>query len=220
MLSLAACSREASAANDAAMANERRQWPRDDAMAGNAVAGAAQSVNVADGDGESLGSVAVSEDASGLTLTVTRPACRPGTHGIHLHEKGLCDGPKFDERRRALEPGGQASTAATIPQARTSATSPTSRSTRRARRTASFTVAGAMMASGANMLADADGTSLVVHAKADDYQDRPERQQRRPHRLRGDRRAAAKLLRRLRGSARARPCACVASAASALTGAG
>ena len=30
-----------------------------------------------------------------------------------------------------------------------------------------------MMASGAKMLADADGTALVVHAKADDYKTDP-----------------------------------------------
>ncbi len=39
--------------------------------------------------------------------------------------------------------------------------------------TANFTVAGAMMASGATMLADADGTAIVVHAKADDYKTDP-----------------------------------------------
>ncbi len=36
-----------------------------------------------------------------------------------------------------------------------------------------FTVAGAMMTSGANMLADADGTALVIHAKPDDYKTDP-----------------------------------------------
>ena len=67
------------------------------AMAGgNDVASAAQSFNFAGGDGAALGSVAVSDGAGGATMTVTASGMPAGTHGIHLHEKGLCEGPKFE----------------------------------------------------------------------------------------------------------------------------
>jgi Cu-Zn family superoxide dismutase len=151
-LALAACSREAEAPvanDDMAMTNDMMtndMMASNDMMAGNGMAGAGQSFNFAGADGKALGSVSVSEDANGATMTVnasahwnptTKQHGRDNPRGAHLGDFAN------------LEVAG-AGTA-----------------------TASFTVAGAMMASGANMLADADGTAIVVHAKADDYKTDP-----------------------------------------------
>ena len=123
-------------------------------------------------DGALLGTVTVSEDPSALVINVTATAMPAGVHGIHLHEKGLCDGPKFEsagahwnpgmkQHGRDIPAGAHAGDLANLTVA--------------ADGTAKFSipVAGVMMASGAMMLADADGTALVVHAKPDDYKTDP-----------------------------------------------
>ena len=171
-LSLAACSREAEApANDAAnaaMAN--------DSMSGNGtgdvMAGAARSFAVNGGDGKALGSVSLSEDAGGASMTVNASGMPAGVHGIHLHEKGLCDGPKFASAGAHWNPASKQH-GRDNPQG--AHLGDLANLTVGADGTATTTIplAGVMMASGANMLADADGTSLVVHAKADDYKTDP-----------------------------------------------
>ena len=176
LLSLAACSRETEApANDVGMANEvvaNGVAADDGMMAGNAVAGAAQSFNFADAAGKSLGVVAVTEGADGLTLAVTASGMPAGTHGIHLHEKGLCDGPKFESAGKHWNPAAKQH-GRDNPQGAHVGDLANLDIDASGAETASFTIAGAAMANGTNMLADADGTSLVVHAKADDYKTDP-----------------------------------------------
>ncbi len=96
----------------------------------------------------------------------------PGDHGIHLHEKGLCDGPKFESAGAHWNPAGKkhgrdnpagahlGDLANLVVAANGTAS-------------VSIPVDDVMMKSGANMLADADGTALVIHAKADDYKTDP-----------------------------------------------
>lgn len=45
--------------------------------------------------GQPVGNVSVTPSATGLNLSVTAGPLAPGTYGIHIHEKGLCDGPAF-----------------------------------------------------------------------------------------------------------------------------
>ena len=123
-------------------------------------------------DGAALGSVSVSEDAGGATMTRHRDGMPAGTHGIHLHEKGLCEGPKFESAGAHWNPAAKKH-GRDNPQGAHLGDLANLEIGADGTATASFTVAGAMMASGANMLADADGTSLVVHAKADDYKTDP-----------------------------------------------
>ena len=177
-LALAACSREAEAPvanDDMAMTNDMMtndMMASNDMMAGNGMAGAGQSFNFAGADGKALGSVSVSEDANGATMTVNASGMPAGMHGIHLHEKGLCDGPKFESAGAHWNPGAKQH-GRDNPQGAHLGDFANLEVAGAGTATASFTVAGAMMASGANMLADADGTAIVVHAKADDYKTDP-----------------------------------------------
>ena len=172
-LMLAACSREADAppADNGDMAMTNDMMAGND-MSANATAGAPQSFAITGADGASLGSVALAEDAAGLTMNVTASGMPAGVHGIHLHEKGLCEGPKFASAGAHWNPGmkkhGRDNPAgahfgdlANLDVAANGTAS------------VSIPLQGAMMASGAMMLADADGTALVVHAKPDDYKTDP-----------------------------------------------
>lgn len=123
-------------------------------------------------DGRPVGTATLSEDANGVTIKIDASAIPAGTHGVHLHEKGLCDGPDFKSAGAHWNPAakqhgrdnpmgahlgdlanfeiGAAGTATTM-----------------------FLVGGVSMSGASNALSDADGTSLVVHATADDYKTDP-----------------------------------------------
>ena len=169
-IALSACTKNDAPVDNAAEANE---LAFDTAAGGNsAMAGVPQSFNFNGGDGALLGTVTVSEDPAGLVMNISAVGMPAGVHGIHLHEKGLCDGPKFESAGGHWNPaakkhgrdnpaGAHAGDLANL----TVAADGTA--------TVSIPVAGAMMASGPMMLADADGTALVIHAKADDYKTDP-----------------------------------------------
>ena len=163
-LSLGACARQDAPANDGAMGNEV-------VADGNAI-GTMQSVNFVGGDGAALGSVSLSDGAGGATMSVTASGMPAGVHGIHLHEKGLCDGPKFDSAGGHWNPGAKKH-GRDNPAGAHLGDLANLEVGGDGRATVNTMVAGAMMSSGANMLADADGTSLVVHAKPDDYKTDP-----------------------------------------------
>jgi len=169
LLTLAACSREEAPANDVVITNEA--VAANDVTADNAI-GTMQSFNFADAAGKSVGSVAVSDGASGLTLSVTASGMPAGTHGIHLHEKGLCERPKFESAGKHWNPAGKLHGRDNPEGAHLGDLANLDIDASGAG-TASFTIPGAMIASGANMIADADGTALVIHAKADDYKTDP-----------------------------------------------
>lgn len=174
-LALSACAREdeAPAANDAGNAALANSAAGNAMMPGGAAAGgAAQSFNFAGGDGKALGSVSVSQGAGGLAMTITATGMPAGTHGLHLHEKGLCEGPKFESAGAHWNPASkkhgrdnaQGAHLGDLANIEIGADGSA---------TTTLGAPGVMMTSGANMIADADGTSLVVHAKADDYKTDP-----------------------------------------------
>jgi Cu-Zn family superoxide dismutase len=161
-LSLVACGREA-------------EEPVDDAsgkVAGNEASSPAQNSNLGGANGAELGKVSVSEDAGGLTIAVNARGMPGGMHGIHLHERGVCDAPAFQSAGGHWNPGlkkhgrdnPQGSHLGDLVNLEVGTDG-----TAKAR----FQLAGAKMASGATMLADVDGTALVIHAKPDDYKTDP-----------------------------------------------
>ena len=164
---ISACQKPAEpAANDMATANDMG------AMNEAAPAATAQSAQLMDAGGKAIGTVEMSEDASGLTLKVTAAGLPAGTHGVHLHEKGMCEGPKFESAGAHWNPmtkqhgrdnpmGAHLGDLANMD------------ATDGAEATSTYQVAGVTMGGTGNALADADGTSLVVHAKADDYKTDP-----------------------------------------------
>ena len=168
-LALGACSQGSAPVDNVAATNDVAS---DNNAAGTPMAGVPQSFNFNGGDGALLGTVTVSEDPSGLMMNVSAVGMPAGVHGIHLHEKGLCEGPKFESAGAHWNPGmkqhGRDNPAG--PHAGdlanlTVAADGTAKS--------SIPVGGVMLASGAMMVADADGTALVVHADPDDYKTDP-----------------------------------------------
>jgi Cu-Zn family superoxide dismutase len=118
-----------------------------------------------------MGSASLASDPNGVTVTIDASGLPQGMHGLHLHEKGLCEGPKFESAGAHWNPAGKKH-GRDNPQGAHLGDLANLEIGADGKGTAKFLIAGATM-EGANGIADADGTSLVVHAKADDYKTDP-----------------------------------------------
>lgn len=123
-------------------------------------------------DGQALGSVTVTEDSAGLMLAVAATGLPVGKHGIHVHERGQCERPKFVGAGAHWNPTakqhGRDNPAGAHLGDLVNLDVPADGSA-----STSFPIPGATMVRGAMMLADADGTALVIHAMPDDYKTDP-----------------------------------------------
>jgi len=154
------------AANEMAAANDMS------AMNEAAPGAAMQPAQLLDGAGKAIGQVEMSEDANGVTLKVTAAGLPAGTHGVHLHEKGMCEGPKFESAGAHWNPAGKQH-GRDNPMGAHLGDLANMEAADGAEASSTYLVTGVTMGGTQNALADADGTSLVVHAKADDYKTDP-----------------------------------------------
>jgi superoxide dismutase, Cu-Zn family len=140
---------------------------------GNAVARAAAVIfNV---NGAAVGTAQLSQDANGLvTVEIASLALPEGTHGIHFHAVGVCDGgatalstagahynPLGKEHGLENPRGPHAGDAPNV-------VTPAGGVSR-----VSFTTNRVSLTPGSISLFDADGSSIVVHANADDQVSQP-----------------------------------------------
>lgn len=122
--------------------------------------------------GVPVGKATLTQVADGLLLRVEAQTLSPGLHGIHLHSVGKCEGPKFESsgghwnpmaRQHGLEnPMGTHS--GDMPNLEASASGTAAYS---------YTIKGASLEGGPLAVLDADGTSVIIHAKADDNKTDP-----------------------------------------------
>jgi len=114
--------------------------------------------------GASTGSVQLEPRPGGTYLRIAVQGLSPGDHGLHLHAVGRCDGPAFQSAGPHWNPASKqhghlnplGAHLGDLPNLTVSANG---------RGAINFLVAGS--------LTDADGTSLVIHAKPDDYRTDP-----------------------------------------------
>lgn len=126
------------------------------------------SANFASGEGAPLGSVTVEDGANGLVIRLAGSAMPAGTHGIHLHTVGKCEGPKFESAGSHWNPDNKKHGSAN-PEGPHKGDLPNVDVATDGTLTTVLTVAGVTRAD----LADADGTAIVIHAKADDNKTDP-----------------------------------------------
>lgn len=126
-------------------------------------------------DGAPHGNVQVTAAPHGVLLRITAQGLTPGWHGMHFHEKGNCEAPKFTSAGahvHAATPvvhgllNADANDAGDLPNL---FVGPDGKATVEMYSTL-VTLNGT---DGHPAVLDADGTSLVIHAKPDDYHSQP-----------------------------------------------
>lgn len=135
---------------------------------------AAARVTLSDANGAQVGTAQLWQEAGGLVhVDVTASSLATGTHGIHFHAVGTCDGPTafstagahynpINREHGLSRPGG--------PHA---GDAPNLMAGDDGRGNLSFTTDRVTLTSGGTSLFDSDGSSLVVHAAADDQVSQP-----------------------------------------------
>lgn len=138
--------------------------PQQLAQSGNA--------DIVNAQGQKIGTATVHPSGSGVRINVEVSQLPPGTHGIHIHAVGKCEGPAFTSAGAHFNPaskkhgkdnpeGPHAGDLLNIDVG----TDGTGK--------ASLSDPNVILGAGPNSLFHEGGTALVIHEKADDYKTDP-----------------------------------------------
>ena len=131
-------------------------------------------------DGKRLGTVDVRQVAHGVVLVAEVQGLSPGGHGFHIHQRGVCEPPDFKSAGEHYRPRGKTHGfdspkgyhAGDLPNLHASASGEVRAefhtmqvTLERPKRMEEKAGRGAPFS-----LADKDGSALIIHEKADDYQ--------------------------------------------------
>lgn len=123
--------------------------------------------------GKEIGWVTATQTAQGVLLHLEVKGVSKGWHGIHLHAAGKCEGPDFKSAGGHFNPMGtqhgyeqaQGPHIGDLPNFYVGSN--------KQAKVEIFAAHTSLTAGAHNSLIDADGTALVIHAKADDYKSQP-----------------------------------------------
>jgi superoxide dismutase, Cu-Zn family len=129
------------------------------------------SANLSRADGSAAGVATLSQRSDGLWLSVSADAPGAGTFGMHVHAVGRCDAPDFTTAgphwNPAIRQHGREN-----PMGAHAGDMPNVTANADGKLVIETKLDGAML-SGAGGILDADGASVVIHEKADDYKTDP-----------------------------------------------
>lgn len=123
---------------------------------------------LSDAGGASIGMATITPTATGARVRADLAGLPPGVHGIHLHTTGRCDAPGFTTAGGHWNPTTRQH-GRDNPQGAHHGDLPNVTIGANGKGSLDFEVPEATLAG----MMDADGTALVVHAKADDYRTDP-----------------------------------------------
>jgi Cu-Zn family superoxide dismutase len=129
-------------------------------------------VDIKNAKGEKIGHAKLTAIEDGVNISLQVSKLAPGKHGIHFHEKGLCEGPDFKSAGGHLNPAKKehgldntkGSHAGDLPNIEAKSNGEVK---------ANITSHGATLGSGDSSLLRKGGTALVIHAKVDDQHTDP-----------------------------------------------
>jgi Cu-Zn family superoxide dismutase len=126
---------------------------------------------VMDASGRELGTLTLADGATGITVSGTLHGLTPGVHGIHIHTTGMCEAPKFTTAGGHWNPTTKMH-GSENPQGPHFGDMMNITAGADSSATVQLTSTGGSL-HGTDMLMDADGAAVVVHAAADDYKTDP-----------------------------------------------
>lgn len=128
--------------------------------------------DIVNGQGQKIGAATLQQTSAGVQIDVNVSQLPPGTHGIHIHTVGKCEGPAFASAGGHLNPGMKkhgkdnpdGPHAGDLLNLEVGADGTAK---------GSFVDSGVTLADGPTSLFHDGGTALVIHEKADDYKTDP-----------------------------------------------
>jgi Cu-Zn family superoxide dismutase len=129
-------------------------------------------VELKNAQGEKVGTAKLSQVDGGVSVLLVGSKLPPGKHGIHFHENGKCDGPDFKSAGGHLNPAKKEHG---LDNPKGAHAGDLSNLEVMSNGTVETTILshGVTLRSGETSLLKSGGTSLVIHAKADDQHTSP-----------------------------------------------
>jgi Cu-Zn family superoxide dismutase len=129
-------------------------------------------VKVKDAQGKDLGAVVIKPVGTGVSLKLNLHGLPPGEHAIHFHEKAKCDAPDFKSAGGHFNPEGKKH-GLENPHGAHAGDMLNFTVDQKGKAKATIVNKGVNLGDDVHSLFSNGGTSLVIHAKADDMQSDP-----------------------------------------------
>ena len=140
----------------------------------SAAAAKSAHADIMNAQGTKIGTAKITATGQGVKIAVTVSQLTPGEHGIHIHTVGKCEAPAFTSAGGHFNPTsahhGTHNTQDPHPHLGDLMNLTVGQN---GNAKATFLANGVTLGDGANSLFHDDGTSLVIHAKADDLMSDP-----------------------------------------------
>lgn len=121
-----------------------------------------------DGKGNTIGTAHLTEVADGVRIALEVSNLPPGVHGFHVHNTGMCEGPSFMSAGGHFNPDGKEH-GLQNPKGPHAGDLPNLVVDEHGKAKADFVAPRLTLRPGKYSLLKAGGTSLMIHANADDY---------------------------------------------------
>jgi Cu-Zn family superoxide dismutase len=128
----------------------------------------AATASLQDAQGRPVGSARLQQTPHGVLVKIELTDVSPGTHAIHVHDVGRCEGPTFDTAGGHVSPPGRQH-GFLNPRGHHAGDLPNVNVPASKQLTVEQLVADVTLDSGPQSLLDDNGSAVVIHAGSDDY---------------------------------------------------